>query len=190
MRCPTRGERQDLIWDSAENASRRNPYRYEIRGFPRIIPYGAPLTTRAIAHCMLAFWDIDRTYYIYTKCIDPEDLRMVCNALCSTRAAGHIQIYKISCPEYRRNEYIDLAYIICMEQLAPAFTLAEQLTNFFLYFRQMIEARGYLFRRYYDDAEAGLPVTSHTPWLPKIPKGARGWDEMLNLPDRNYNPGK
>lgn len=188
MTCPDHGDRQKLLWDSEKQASRRNPYRQDIHGLPRIVPLGQPNTTRPLAHCMLAYWDVDKSYYIYTKCIYAVDLVMICNALVSTRAAAHIQIYEINRVDPVRVEYIDRAHIILFDGLAPAFTRAEQLTNFFLYFRQLVEARGYTFRRYYDDREADLPVTSHTPWRPKIPKGARGWDEILNLRDKSYNP--
>lgn len=188
MICPLRGETQKLVWDSAKHASRRNPYRDEIRGLPHIIPLGAPMTTRPLAHAMLAYNDVDGSYYIYTKCMWLEDVVMMCNTLVSTRAAGHIQIYEIDRINPLRIKYVDRAYIILFDGLAPAFTRAEQLTNFFLYFRQLTEARGYTFRRYYDDVDSDLPVTSHTPWRPKIPKGARGWDEIINLIDRSYNP--
>lgn len=190
MRCPEHGECQKLKYDSDWNATTRNPFRYNINGLPRVIPYGAPVTNKAVAHCMLAYWDIDKTYYIYSKCINLEDLIMVCNALVSTRAVGHVQIYEITRPETHRVLYVDLAYIVCFENVYPALTIAEQLSNFFIYFKQLVEARGYLFRRYYDDTDADLPVTSLTPWRPKIPKMAKCWHEILNLPDKNFQPDK
>lgn len=184
MPCPLHGEVQRLIYDSQKCATRSNPYRDFADGLPHIIPYGAPPVTRAVAHCMLAYHDNQRMYYLYTKCLYAEDLIMICNALISTRAASRLRIYECNQVEHLRPDYVDLAYVILFEGLAPAFTMAEQLTNFYLYFRQMVEARGYVFRRYYDDRDADLPVTSHTPWRPRIPKGARGWDDILNLPFR------
>lgn len=188
MLCPERGDHRELMWDSAQQLTRRNPYREDVRGLPRILPYGTPMTTRPLAHALLAYNDVDGSYYIYSKCIWLEDVIMICNALVSTRAAQHIQIYKVDRVNPVRIRYVDLAYIILFEGLSPAFTRAEQLTNFFLYFRQMVEARGYTFRRYYDDVDADLPVTRYTPWRPKIPKGSRGWHEILNLIDKSYNP--
>lgn len=184
MTCPPRGEVQKLIWDSDKHATRRNPYRQNIHGFPAIIPYGQPVTNRPLAHCMLAYWDDDKSYYIYVKCVHAEDLVMVCNCLVSTRAAGHVELYEITYPYHHRNDYVELAYIIRFERVFPAYTLAEELTNLFLTFRQLVEARGYTFRRYYDDVDADLPVTRFTPWRPKIPKQYRGWHEILNLPFR------
>lgn len=193
MKCPiTHGHTTHLVWDSADPPN-RCPSHDQIAPTPepytgplpyRPLPIGLPVTSRPVAHYMLAYDDVERSYYIYVKCVWAADLVMICRAMVSTRMVSHIELYE-SIRDGRRG-YIDTCYTIVFEHPYPALTLADELTNMMQMFRSLVIARGYVPRLYYDDTDVGMPVTRFTPWRPKIPKGSRGWYAMLNLKDQTY----
>lgn len=179
IECPRHGDRQELFYSSAKHFTKRCYVRFP-DNFKRPFPIGIPVVNKAIAHYMLAYDDMSRYYYIYTKCIDPPDAVIIANTLVSTRAAQAIEIWSCT-PDPPRIDYVHEALVFLFENPYPALALEETLRNFVHTFKELLQARGYILRRYYDDVDEGLPVTRHTPWRPKRPKGGKGWRELLNL---------